>query len=128
LNTTVLDYVDRDTGVSTRQVEEELNVSHVTIWRVLHEEMLYRFHLHRVQGFMPVDFPARDNFCWCFAQRSAENVFVSSVLFTNEAHFGRNCIINIHNQHQWAEENPHGVIHSRNPQQFSINAYLVIVW
>jgi hypothetical protein len=56
-----------------------------------------------------------------FNARNAENFFVSSVLFTKEARFGRDSIINIHNQHQWAEKNPHGVIHSRHQQQFSIN-------
>jgi hypothetical protein len=51
----VLDHVDRDAGSSMRQVEEELNVLHKTIWRLLHEQLLYHYHL-RVQGLMPVDF------------------------------------------------------------------------
>jgi hypothetical protein len=37
--------------------------------------------------------------------------------------FGGDSIINIHNQHQWAEENPHGVCHSRHKQRLSINAW-----
>jgi hypothetical protein len=45
---------------------------------------------------------------------------VSSVLFTDEARFNRDDI-NIPNQQQWAEENPHCVIHPRHRQQFSIN-------
>jgi hypothetical protein len=45
-----LDHVDRDVGVSIRQVEEELNVSHMTIWRVLHEELFT----------LPAAFLARD--------------------------------------------------------------------
>jgi hypothetical protein len=44
----VLDHVDRDAGVSTRQVGEELNVSHMAIWRVLHEQLLYPYHECRV--------------------------------------------------------------------------------
>jgi hypothetical protein len=64
---------------------------------------------------------------YCFCSISAEHFFVSSVLFTDEAHFSRYAIINIHNQHQWEEENPHGVIHSRHQQQFSINVWAGIV-
>jgi hypothetical protein len=45
------------------------------------------------------------------------------VLFTGEARFDRDGIINIYNQHQWAEENPHGVIHSIHQQQLSINVW-----
>jgi hypothetical protein len=36
----VLDHVGRDSGVSIRQVEKELNLFHMTIWRVLHEQLL----------------------------------------------------------------------------------------
>jgi hypothetical protein len=44
----------------------------------------------------------------CFVQRSAEHIFISSVLSTDEAPFARDGIINIRNEYQWAEENPHG--------------------
>jgi hypothetical protein len=43
------------------------------------------------------------------------------MLFTDEARFDTDGIINVHNQHQWVKENPHGVNHSRHQQQFSIN-------
>jgi hypothetical protein len=49
------------------------------------------------------------------------------LLFTDEARFLTDGIINIHNKHKWAEENPHGVIHSRHQQQFSINMWAGIV-
>jgi hypothetical protein len=76
---------------------------------------------------MTADFPERGNLCRCFVQQSAEYFLALSVLFTDEACFSRDDIINIHNQHQWAEENPHGVIHSRHQQQFSINVLAGIV-
>lgn len=56
----VSDHVDRNAGVSTRQVREELSVSHMTIWREVHEQLLYHYHL-RGQGLMPADFPAGEN-------------------------------------------------------------------
>jgi hypothetical protein len=108
-------------------VGEELNFSHMTIWRVLHEHLLYPCHLQPVQHLMPADFPMQENFYRCFLQQSAEHFFVSKVFFTDEAHFGTDAIINIHNQHQWTEENPHVVIHSRHQQQFSINVWACIV-
>jgi hypothetical protein len=40
------------------------------------------------------------------------------VFFTDGTCFGTYGIINVHNQHQWAKENHHGVIHSIQ-QQFS---------
>jgi hypothetical protein len=41
----VLEHVDRDADVSTRQVGEQLNVLHMTIWRELQEQLLYPYHL-----------------------------------------------------------------------------------
>jgi hypothetical protein len=64
-----------------------------------------------------------------FDALSAEH---SSVIYTDATRFGTDEIINIHNKHQWVEENPQSVIHSRHQQQFSINVWagivLVIVW
>jgi hypothetical protein len=72
------------------------------------------------------DFPACENFCRCFVQWSAEHFFVSSVLFKDEARFSKDRI-NIHNEYQWTEENPHSVIHSKHQQQFGINLWAKIV-
>jgi hypothetical protein len=71
--------------------------------------------------------PAGENFCMCFVTRSSEHFFVSSVLCSDSAHFGRDGIISIHNQHQRAEENPHCVIHFGHQQESSINVYTGIV-
>jgi uncharacterized circularly permuted ATP-grasp superfamily protein len=93
----VLDHVDRDAGVSMGQVAEELKVSHKVIWRALHEQLLDPYHL-RVQVLMPTYFRARENFV-CFVLRSADHSFVSSMLFTDEGHFGTDGMMNIHNKH-----------------------------
>jgi hypothetical protein len=90
------------------------------IWRVLHEQLYYPFHLQRAHGFMPVDFPRRENYSLCPVQRSDEHFYVSSALFKDEERFDSDGVHNIHNQHQWPEDNSHYVIHSRNPH-FKIN-------
>jgi DNA-binding MurR/RpiR family transcriptional regulator len=40
----ILDHTDRNTGASMSQVGEELNVSPMTIWKVLHYKVLYHYH------------------------------------------------------------------------------------
>jgi hypothetical protein len=40
-----LDHVDRVAGVSTRQIREQLNVQHMNICRVLHEQLHHPYHL-----------------------------------------------------------------------------------
>ena len=35
----------------------------MTFCRTIHEQLLYSYHLHRVQGLSPDDYPPQDNFC-----------------------------------------------------------------
>jgi hypothetical protein len=111
--------VDRNASVSKAQVAEELNVSQVTIWRTFYEQ------LQRVLDLMLGDFPARDKCCHCFVQQSTEHYFVSSVLVT-DGHVSEDTESSIFTAcpHLWAEEHAHGVIHSRQRQQFSINIFV----
>jgi hypothetical protein len=60
-------------------------------------------------------------------QRELNPFYVSSVLFTDEAAFTRNGKINFHNNHVWAEENPHAVVQSGHQQQFNINVWECII-
>jgi hypothetical protein len=75
---------------------------------------------------MYADFLVLQNILWCFVQRNAEHFFVSSVLFTDEAHFGRNGIINIHNQHQWEGDNPLDA--SSSSALMCGTGFFVIIW
>jgi hypothetical protein len=44
----ILHSVDDNPSVSTRQVAATINVDLMTVWRVLHENLLYPYHLQRV--------------------------------------------------------------------------------
>ena len=46
---------------------------------------------------------------------------LSTILFTDKASFTRDSIFNFHNNHNWDEENPHVIVHSRYQHQFSLN-------
>ena len=49
------------------------------------------------------------------------------MLFTDEAGFTRDGIINFPNNHIWADVNPHAIVQSRHQQQFSINVWAGVV-
>ena len=44
----ILQCVDDDPGMSTRQLAVAYGTSHSTAWRVLHEQLLYPYHIQRV--------------------------------------------------------------------------------
>lgn len=123
----ILHCVEDDPGISTRQLAVAAGTSHSTAWRVLHEQLLYPYHMQRVQGLSPADFPPRENFCRWFLAQIANPLFVSSVLFTDEATFGRDGITNFHNDHVWADRNPRAAFQARHQQQFRINVWAGIV-
>lgn len=124
----ILDVVEDSPGISTRKIAADMNISGKTVWKILKENLLYPYHIQRVQALLPNDFPARVNWCQWFQQMVTQNPnFSSTILFTDEAQFTRQAIINFHNNHLWAQENPHGLIEARHQHTFSVNVWAGIV-
>jgi hypothetical protein len=59
-----LDHVDRDAGISIRQAVEQLKVLHITIWKVLNEELLYP-HTHECKVSFLLIFQFKRTFVQC---------------------------------------------------------------
>jgi hypothetical protein len=49
------------------------------------------------------------------------------VIYTDEASFTRESIINSHNNHVQADENPHATLEQGHQQRFSINVWCGVV-
>lgn len=128
LEEAILQAVEDDPSTSTRRLSLQFNISHQSVWRVLHVNLLYPYHIQRVQALLPRDFPARLEFCRWFLRKNAQNPnFTSKVLFTDEASFSREGITNFHNNHSWDYENPHAIGESGFQQQLSVNVWAGIV-
>ena len=121
----VLRSVHERPSTSTRRIAtQERVLSHSSVWRILHRQLLYPYHLQRVQALNNADFPPRENFCqWMQQQCTLNPLFVSSILFTDEAGFTRDGIFNFHNCHIWADVNPNATHVSRHQQRFSLNVW-----
>ncbi|KAL2737591.1 transposase-like protein [Vespula squamosa] len=57
----------------------------------------------------------------------ANQHFLSTILFTDEVEFSRDGIMNFHNAHHWAEDNPHAILHSKHQQQLNVNLWAEIL-
>jgi hypothetical protein len=85
---------------------------------VLHEKLLYSFHVHHVQALQsPVGLLAT----------AACPTFLSQVLLMDEACFIRNGIFNTCNQCTWANGNPHSFKETLFQQQFAVNVWVGII-
>lgn len=128
LEEAVLNLIEEHPETSTRKISETLNVSQSVIWRILKAQQLYPYHIQRVQALLPRDFPQRMVFCQWILQKCVQHPqFLSHVLFTDEASFSREAIINYHNNHLWAEDNPHGIVEAHHQHKFSVNVWVGII-
>lgn len=128
LEEAVLDEIEQHPETSTRKISQTLNVSHMTVSRILRDQLLYPYHIQRVQALMPRDFQPRVEFGQWLRRKVARNPqFLSHILFTDEANFSRNAIMNFHNNHVWAEDNPNAIMQSGFQDRFSVNVWVGIV-
>ena len=111
--------------LSTRQLAAEFGVDHTIIWKILHDENLYPYHLQRVQALYEGDRERRVDFCrWFLNQHGVHGGnFAWNILFTDEANFTRDGINNFHNQHLWSPENPHAIVEGQHQRRFSCNVW-----
>lgn len=124
----IVDDVDERPDGSTRAMARSHGVSHMTVWRVLHEEHLHPYHLHGVQALQEADYPRRVTFArWYLQQCTVQPQFAASVLFTDEATFTRDGMFNTHNEHVWATSNPHATRVRCTQQRFSVNVWAGIL-
>ena len=79
------------------------------MWRTLHAEGMYPYHVQRVQYLGPGNFAERLEFCkWLNGSRQLHRYS----LFTGETQFNRDGVNNTHKYHVWADENPHVTVES----------------
>lgn len=124
LEEAVMNEIEQHPRTSTRKISVLLNASHQVVWRILRDSLLYPYHIQRVQALLPRDFHPRVSFCQWYLSRLLMNpYFDCQILFTDEACFSRTSIINFHNEHVWAEENPHGYVETHFQEQFSLNVW-----
>jgi hypothetical protein len=121
----ILQIVDDNPEVSTRAISHQVGAHHSLVHRTICDADLHPYHYTKVQALLPVDFQPRINFSnWILEQ---DHEIFTRILWTDEACFTRSGFYNIHNNHFWAENNPHVLMETRHQHQFSVNVWAGIV-
>lgn len=124
----ILAKIDENPNTSCRNVSAQIAISKSSVHRVLKEQLLHPFHIQKVHAMSAADFPSRLDFCnWLLGELRQNPNFTSKILFTDEAGFRRDGVINSHNLHHWADENPRQIIFNRNQQQFQVNVWAGLI-
>ena len=102
----ILNIVEDDPTRSTRSISRQLNVSHMTVWRTLHQDGQHPFHYRTVQVLNVDDPEYRVEFCEIIVDFSLmDPLWLSFILWTDESIFTRDGFFNQHNSHVWARDN-----------------------
>lgn len=93
---------------SSRQVALDNDMDHSTVLRKLKKEKWYPYKVSLVQELCEDDFDRRIEFCeTIMEQNNRDPMFLSKVLFSDEATFLLNGHVNRQNCRYWATINPH---------------------
>lgn len=124
----ILERVDDNPEISTRKLSREMGISKDVINRVTREQQIYPYHKQPVQELLHLDFDLRLRFCQFINDQMADNVnFNRNILFTDEACFTKRGVTNFHNEHVYAEENPHAIKVNHYQHEFKINVWAGII-
>lgn len=128
IENSVLDAFTRNPRTSIRVVERDLGVSRSSIMRILREDLQHPYHIQRVQALSDADYPQRVAFArWYLQARITDPQFPSRILFTDEATFSRDGVLNQHNMHLWSVVNPHATRSHNHQYRFSVNIWAGII-
>ncbi|KOC63585.1 hypothetical protein WH47_03087 [Habropoda laboriosa] len=114
--------VIRDPHVSTRQLERKSGISRRSILRILHINKFHPFHISLHQQLTENDYTKRLQFCeWGLRKLQDDEMFLSKLLFTDEATFTNHGAVNRHNMHYWSVDNPRWLREVDKQRSWSVN-------
>jgi hypothetical protein len=94
------------------------------VWRTLHTEEMYLYHIKHVHHLDPADMCSWLDLChWI----NSNPRVIRNVLFTNKVHFTHDGVNNTRNSHLWGRDNPHGTVKSKYLHCFSINVWCGLI-
>lgn len=124
----ILDEVENNPSTSTRAVAHRLHTNSSTVWNVLNRQLLYPYHLQKVQVLHPTDPPLRVDFClWVLRRYRTDRDLHQKNVFTDESSFTRDGIFNTKNSHVWDEENPFAVVERGHQIRFKVNVWAGVI-
>ncbi|PSN45189.1 hypothetical protein C0J52_21921 [Blattella germanica] len=131
---TVRRAVTENPHTSVRAVAADSGICKSVVHDVLKHYLKWRpWKRHTTHKLTPNDFGRRENFCDWIAERmnhavnAGDDEFLNNILWTDESTFHSNGGINRHNEHHYADDNPHcrKTIHAQG--HFSVNVWTGVI-
>lgn len=124
----VLAAVNQNPSTSTRQIAQGAATSQRTVVRILSKHKYHPYKKLVGQTLHPGDDERRLNFCAWFVNMCHENNnFPMQILWTDETRFTNCGMFNRHNEHLWAQINPHRLEERRPQIRFGFNLWCGVI-
>jgi hypothetical protein len=124
----VVEEVNENSLTLLQQISRQMGLPRSTVHRVLKDQGLHPFHYTKVHRLTPDDHRLRVRFCeWILDRCNEEPNFAAFMLWFDEAMFSREGVVNMHNEHNWALENPHVVCERAFQEQWSVSVWAGIL-
>jgi len=124
----VLNLVEENPTTSVRKLSRLTPPSKSTIHRIIKKHQLHPYHYTPVQALHDGDFQRRLDFCEEIMEKDAQDEhFLKRILWSDESTFNREGVVNFHNMHFYAAENPHKKIQMKHQQRFSLNVWAGVI-
>lgn len=125
---TVLAIVHLNPHISIRKIQNEIGIPRETARRYLKFAKFHPYHVSLTQALSVQDHENRRLFCQWALQRLQNNQnFFKFVMFSDEATFCSDGLLNRHNSHYWATENPRWMQQVDHQHRWSVNVWCGIV-
>jgi len=83
--------INMNPHISTRELQRNLGIPYVTVWRILQKHKFHPYHITSTQDVSENDMRLRRQFCrWTLRMIREDSTFFQYVLFSDEASFHNN--------------------------------------
>lgn len=123
-----LAWVNLHPTASTREIAEEVDISHQSVWKILkkYKYRSFKFQLH--QHLYENDNNRRLEYCNQYLGKLADDwEFPYKILYSDESRFTNNGMFNKNNTRYWAKENPRLLRQGHFQERFGFNVWMGII-
>lgn len=123
----LLDIVENP-QTSVLQVALNHDMSRKSVQNILKRAKYHPYKIHLVHELNEDDFDRRLQFCeTMMTMIDANENFVKRIVFSDEATFQLNGVVNRHNCRYWSDSNPHwmATVHTQHPQKVNVWAGII---
>lgn len=89
---------------------------------------MHNFKFSKCQALQIGDYQQRTEFCQAILEKLREDPrFLNKIIWTDEAKFSRDGLVNFKNKHYWSDGNPHLIVERNHQYKFSFNVFCLLM-